>query len=91
MKFFRMGIDYRPDWFCDRLTENVITTYSDDLDCGPFSFKRTYCDIRSDSGEILRANYGDYVLWFGNEHFAVLTPENFEKEYIDDRIHRFEI
>jgi hypothetical protein len=88
MKYFRMGVDPRPDWFTVRVTDNKIITYSDDPDQGPFSFKRTYCDIRSDSGEILKANFGDYILWYGNEHFAVVSHEQFIDEFRELRMKR---
>jgi len=58
---FRMGIDPQPDWFVDKVINNEIITNSDDIDEGPFSFRKTYCDIKTLEG-VMRGDFGDYII-----------------------------
>lgn len=46
---FKYWIDARPDWFCDEVTKNNITTYE------------THCEIKTLEG-VMRGETGDYII-----------------------------
>ena len=80
---FRMGIDDRPDWFQDKVSETEIVTYcvpehegSDD----PFKFSRTYCEIKTLEGT-MRGDYGDYIIKGVQGEIYPCKPDIFEKTY----------
>ena len=61
---FRMGIDSRPDWFQNRVTQGEITTHIVDgtvNDENPFEGNFTYCLIKTSEGEMM-GDYGDYII-----------------------------
>lgn len=81
---FRMGIDPRPDWFQDKVSEDVIRTYrcddDDDEDEGPFNFSKTYCVISTLEG-VMRGDYGDYIIKGVQGEIYPCKPDIFEATY----------
>lgn len=47
---FRIGIDYIPDWFMDKVSSNDIILHGD-----------TNADIKTLEG-VMHANYGDFII-----------------------------
>ena len=56
---FRIGIDYIPDWFMDKVSANEIILYGKST--GFENYDDTNCDIKTLEG-IMHANYGDYII-----------------------------
>ena len=59
---FRMGVDYIPDWFMDKVTDKSITLRSNMPDNTHFECRdqfRTWCEIKTLEG-IMIGNYGDW-------------------------------
>lgn len=80
---FRMGIDVRPDWFCDKVTTNEITTHYVDKEsenASPFQYKRTYCLINTLEGQ-MKGDFGDYIIQGVNGEIYPCKPDIFEKTY----------
>jgi len=53
IKAFQYGIDYRPDWFTNKVNTNNIITFNEE--------KEAYCQIHTLEG-IMTANYGDFII-----------------------------
>lgn len=67
---FRFQIDdFAPDWFMDRVTDNIIITHEDGT-----------CDINTLEG-IMKANKGDYIILGVNGEVYPCKPDIFEKTY----------
>lgn len=78
---FKMGMDPRPDWFQDKVSENEITTHlEDDEDGGPFQFKETYCLIKTLEG-VMRGDYGDWIIKGVKGEVYPCKPDIFEQTY----------
>jgi hypothetical protein len=77
---FKMGINARPDWFQDKVTENEIITYSEEPDAGPFEHTRTYCEIKTLEGT-MRGDYGDYIIQGVKGEIYPCKPDIFEATY----------
>jgi hypothetical protein len=77
---FRMGIDARPDWFQDKVSTNEIVTYAMGEDEGPFSFRKTYCDIKTLEGT-MRGDYGDYIIKGVQGEIYPCKPDIFKATY----------
>ena len=60
--------DYRPDWFCDKVTTNEIITYS------------THCEIKTLEGT-MRGEVGDYIIQGVNGEIYPCKPDIFDKTY----------
>lgn len=56
---FRIGIDYIPDWFMDKVSANEIIAYGKSTAFEHYD--DTNCDIKTLEG-IMHANYGDYII-----------------------------
>ena len=56
---FRIGIDYIPDWFMDKVSSNEIILHG--KSSGFEHYDDTNCDIKTLEG-IMHANYGDYII-----------------------------
>ena len=56
---FRIGIDYIPDWFMDRVSNNTIILHG--TSSGFEHHNDTNCDIQTLEG-IMHADYGDYII-----------------------------
>ncbi|RXZ77311.1 hypothetical protein EBB07_33860 [Paenibacillaceae bacterium] len=78
-----MGIDDRPDWFQDKVSENEIITYrvtdEDDND-DPFEFSKTYCEIKTLEGT-MRGDYGDYIIKGVKGEIYPCKPDIFAATY----------
>lgn len=79
---FRMGIDPWPDWFHDKVSEDVIRTYvyEEDENNDPFEFRRTYCAITTLEG-VMRGDYGDYIIQGVNGEIYPCKPDIFAQTY----------
>ena len=75
---FRIGIDYIPDWFMDKVTSNEIILHGNSS--GFEHYDDTNCDIKTLEG-IMHANYGDYIIKGVNNEIYPCKPEIFEKTY----------
>jgi hypothetical protein len=65
---FRYWLDDRPDWFCDEVTANRITTYE------------THCDLKV-MGGIWRCFVGDYIVRYSDGLIQGFKPEEFLSIY----------
>lgn len=65
---FKYGIDHRPDWFMDKVSENKIFTYA------------TYCLINTLEGE-MTGSYGDYIIQGVQGEVYPCKPDIFEMTY----------
>lgn len=77
---FRMGIDPRPDWFTQAVTDNWIRTYTDDPDQDPFTFTKTYCLIDTLEGK-MKGDYGDFIIKGVQGEIYPCKPDIFEQTY----------
>ena len=80
---FRIGIDPRPDWFQDKVTNNEITTYNvseKKQKVSPFEYRKTYCKIKTLEGEMV-GNYGDYIVKGVNDEVYPVQPGIFNQTY----------
>lgn len=75
---FRIGIDYIPDWFMDKVTNNEIILHG--KSSGFEHYDDTNCDIKTLEGT-MHANYGDYIIKGVNGEIYPCKPEIFEKTY----------
>ena len=75
---FRLGIDYIPDWFMDKVTSNKIILHGKST-CFDH-YNDTNCDINTLEG-IMHANYGDYIIKGVNGEIYPCKPDIFEKTY----------
>lgn len=56
---FKLGVDYIPDWFMDKVSSNEIILYG--KSSGFEHYDDTNCDIKTLEG-VMHANYGDYII-----------------------------
>lgn len=70
---FRMGIDFIPDWFMDKVTTNEITLHGKPNEL-------VHCTIRTLEGN-MRGEYGDYIIKGVNGEIYPCKPDIFEKTY----------
>lgn len=65
---FRYWLDDRPEWFCDRVTDNSIITYE------------THCEIRTLEG-VMRGEVGDYIIRGVQGEIYPCKPDIFDATY----------
>jgi len=65
---FRYGIDYRPDWFTDKVSSLDIVTAD------------SHCEIRTLEG-IMRGEKGDWIIKGIKGEIYPCKPDVFEKSY----------
>ena len=61
---FRIGIDFIPDWFMDKVTDKSITLRSNMPDNVHFECRDqypTWCEIETLEGKMV-GNYGDWII-----------------------------
>lgn len=75
---FKLGIDYIPDWFMDKVTTNEIILHSSST--GFHHTPDTNADINTLEG-VMHANYGDYIIKGVNGEIYPCKPDIFEKTY----------
>jgi len=79
---FKMGIDNIPDWFMDKVSDNVIILHSDrpdNVDTFDPHYK-SWCQIKTLEG-IMTGDYGDYIIQGINGECYPCKPDIFEKTY----------
>lgn len=75
---FRLGIDYIPDWFMDKVTTNEIILHGSSE---AFNFvPDTNADIHTLEG-VMHADYGDYIIQGVSGEIYPCKPDIFEKTY----------
>ena len=75
---FRLGIDYIPDWFMDKVTTNDIVLHG--KSSGFEHYNDTNADIKTLEG-IMHANYGDFIIRGVNGEIYPCKPDIFNKTY----------
>ena len=65
---FIYGVNYRPDWFSDKVTLNEIITHL------------KYCEINTLEG-LMRAEVGDYIIKGVKGEIYPCKPDIFEMTY----------
>ncbi|MBR6603753.1 MAG: hypothetical protein IKK94_07035 [Clostridia bacterium] len=75
---FRLGIDYVPDWFMDKVTTNNIVLHG--KSSGFEHYNDTNADIKTLEG-IMHANYGDFIIRGVNGEIYPCKPDIFNKTY----------
>jgi hypothetical protein len=80
---FQMGIDDRPDWFQDKVSQGKITTHviNKSLESeNPFELNVTYCLINTLEGK-MKGDYGDYIIKGVKDEIYPCKPDIFEMTY----------
>ena len=75
---FRIGIDYIPDWFMDRVSDNTIILHGKSN--GFEHYDDTNCDIQTLEG-VMHANYGDYIIKGVKGEIYPCKSDIFEETY----------
>lgn len=75
---FQLGIDYIPDWFMDKVTNETATLHGSSS--GFVHIQDTNADIETLEG-VMHANYGDYIIRGVNGEIYPCKPDIFEKTY----------
>lgn len=75
---FRIGIDYIPSWFMDKVSSNDIILYG--KSSGFEHYDDTNCDIKTLEG-IMHANYGDYIIKGVQGEIYPCKSDIFEETY----------
>lgn len=75
---FKLGIDYMPDWFIDKVNTNEIILYG--KSSGFEHYDDTSCDIKTLEGT-MHANYGDYIIKGIAGEIYPCKADIFEKTY----------
>ena len=75
---FRLGIDYIPDWFMDKVSSNEIMLHG--KSSGFEHYDDTTCIIKTLEGNML-GEYGDYIIKGIQGQIYPCKPQIFEKTY----------
>ncbi len=75
---FRLGIDFIPDWFMDKVSSNEIILYGKST--GFQHYDDTNADIQTLEG-VMHANYGDYIIKGIQGEIYPCKPEIFKNTY----------
>jgi hypothetical protein len=75
---FRIGVDYIPDWFMDKVSTNEIILHG--KSSGFEHYDDTHCTIKTLEGN-MRGEYGDYIIKGVNGEIYPCKPDIFEKTY----------
>ena len=75
---FQLGVDYIPDWFMDRVSDNTIILHG--KSSGFEHYDDTNCDIQTLEG-VMHANYGDYIIKGVKGEIYPCKPDIFEETY----------
>ena len=75
---FKLGIDYIPDWFMDKVSTNEIILHGNST--GFQHYDDTNCDIKTLEGT-MQADYGDYIIKGINGEIYPCKSDIFEKTY----------
>lgn len=74
---FKFWIDNRPDWFCDEITKNNITTHERYHVNGHWE---RFCEIKTLEG-VMRGEIGDYIIRGVKGEIYPCKPDIFEATY----------
>lgn len=75
---FRLGIDFIPDWFMDKVSSSEITLHGKST--GFQHYDDTNADIQTLEG-VMHANYGDYIIKGIQGEIYPCKPEIFKNTY----------
>ena len=75
---FRLGVDYIPDWFMDKVTTNDIILYG--TSSGFEHHDDTNADIKTLEG-VMHANFGDYIIKGVKGEIYPCKPDIFKDTY----------
>lgn len=75
---FRLGIDFIPDWFMDKVSSNEIILRAKST--GFQHYDDTNADIQTLEG-VIHANYGDYIIKGIQGEIYPCKPEIFKNTY----------
>lgn len=75
---FRLGIDFIPDWFMDKVSSNEIILHRKLT--GFQHYDDTNADIQTLEG-VMHANYGDYIIKGIQGEIYPCKPEIFKNTY----------
>lgn len=75
---FQFYVDYMPDWFMDKVSDNTVTLYN--CDFKRYSIDEAYCLIETLEG-IHKCNGGDYVIKGVKGELYPCKPDIFEATY----------
>ena len=75
---FRLGIDFIPDWFMDKVSSNEIILHGKST--GFQHYYDTNADIQTLEG-VMHANYGDYIIKEIQGEIYPCKPEIFKNTY----------
>lgn len=75
---FRLGIDFIPDWFMDKVSSNEIILR--EKSTGFQHYDDTNADIQTLEG-VMHANYGDYIIKGIQGEIYPCKPEIFKNTY----------
>lgn len=75
---FRLGIDFIPDWFMDKVSSNEIILRGKST--GFQHYDDTNADIQTLEG-VIHANYGDYIIKGIQGEIYPCKPEIFKNTY----------
>lgn len=70
---FKLGIDFIPYWFMDKVSENKIVLHGD-------AFEKTNADIETLEGW-MHASYGDYIIRGVKGEIYACKPDVFDMTY----------
>lgn len=73
---FQYGVDPRPEWFDDAVTNDTIRTFDADIKLEEVAF----CNIRTLEG-IMKGKAGDFIIQGVNGEIYPCKPDIFEKTY----------
>ena len=81
---FKLGIDYIPDWFMDKITTNEIILHdSTDTNSG-------ICNVDINTLEgVMHANYGDYIIKGINICFLFSISSPFQEKMVAKKMKKF--
>lgn len=75
---FKFGVDYCPDWFMDRVTNNSIILHKMGKSYGP---TEGFCEIRVPDEELVIGNLGDYIVMDSLGKVRPHSADIFENTY----------
>lgn len=73
---FRFGIDYMPDWFMDKVTDNTVILHN----LGKLYPQEGYCEIKMLEGTMI-GNIGDYIIKGVQDEIYPCKEEIFKETY----------
>lgn len=78
---FRLGIDYIPDWFMDKVTSNEVILHRISFDeSRANNYGQMLCKIKTLEG-VMQAYEGDYIVKGVQGEIYPCKPDIFEKTY----------